>query len=202
MAIDCRKWNDNTFSDVTPFPDQDNICNDVARAKVRSKIDMSNAYEQILVHEDDTAFATIYGTFYSCVMQIGDCNAPATFQRLMTSVFQDCIGKFVHVYLDDIFVFSESVEDHEKHLKVVFELLRKNLFYLREDKVQLYANEVDCLGHKIDDKGIHADGIRWIGSEPGNNCAIIMMFNGSWDWSNTSLLIYLMLQHTQVHWVQ
>ena len=160
-AIDCRKRNDNTLSDVTPFPDQENIRNDVAKAKARSKIDMTNAYEQILVHDDDvkhTAFATIFGTFFSRVMQIGDCNAPATFQRLMTSVFRDCIGKFVHVYLDDIFVFSDSVEDHEKHLKIVFELLRKNLFYLREDKVQLYAEVVECLGHKIDDKGIHADG--------------------------------------------
>ena len=160
-AIDCRKRNENTHTDVTPFPDQDNIRNDVAKGKFRSKIDMTNAYEQILVHEDDiqhTAFATIYGTFYSLVMQIGDCNAPATFQRLMTSVFRDCIGRFVHVYLDDIFIFSDSIEDHEKHLRIVFDLLRKNEFYLRQDKVQLYAEQVECLGHKIDDKGIHADG--------------------------------------------
>jgi hypothetical protein len=158
--IDLRKRNENTFTDVTPFPDQDNIRNDVAKAKIRSKIDMTNAYEQIRVHEDDikhTAFSTIYGTFYSRVMQIGDCNAPATFQRLMTTVFRSCIGIFVHVYLDDIFVYSDSIEEHEQHLKIVFDLLRKNEFFLKESKVQLYAKEVDCLGHMIDDKGIHAD---------------------------------------------
>lgn len=61
----------------------------------------------------------------------------------------------MHVCLDDIFVFSDSIE---RHLGMVFELPKKNEFYLREDKVQLYVEVVKCLGHKIDDKGIHADG--------------------------------------------
>jgi hypothetical protein len=52
-AIDCRKWNDNTLKDVTPFPDQDQIRLDVARAKVRSKIDFSDAYEQVLTVPED-----------------------------------------------------------------------------------------------------------------------------------------------------
>ena len=89
-VIDGRKCNDNTEKDVTPFPDQEQISHDVARAKYQSKIDMSNAYEQIRVEPKDvwkTVFATIYGTFVSHTMQQGDCNAPATFQRLMTVIF-------------------------------------------------------------------------------------------------------------------
>ena len=157
-AIDLRKRNNNTYKDVTPFPDQDNIRNDVAKAKYRSKIDLTNAYEQILVADEDlakTAFATVFGTFYSRVMQIGDCNAPATFQTLMTHIFRDYLGRFVHVYLDDIFIYSDTVEEHEKHLEIVFSLLRQNEFYLKEEKVQLYAESLDCLGHLIDDRGIH-----------------------------------------------
>ena len=76
--------------DVSPFPDQDTIRHDVAHAPFRSKLDMSEAYEQIRVRLDDvpkTAFATIFGTYMSLVMQQGDCNAPSTFQRLMTAVF-------------------------------------------------------------------------------------------------------------------
>ena len=118
-VIDCRKRNDNTVKDVTPFPDQDQIRLDVAKAKFRSKIDMSDAYEQIRVEPSDvkkTAFATVYGTYISHTMQQGDCNAPATFQRIMTMVFRKFIGRFVHVYLDDIFVFSNSIEEHESHL--------------------------------------------------------------------------------------
>jgi hypothetical protein len=73
--IDGRKRNDNMEKDITPFPDQEQIRHDVARSKYQSKIDMSNAYEQIRVEPQDvwkTAFATIYGTFVSHTMQQGD----------------------------------------------------------------------------------------------------------------------------------
>jgi len=86
-AIDARKQNDNTMKDVMPFPDQDQIRLDIARVKIRSKIDFSDVYEQIRTVPEDvhkSAFATIYGTYVSHTMQIGDCNAPATFQRVMT----------------------------------------------------------------------------------------------------------------------
>ncbi len=89
-VVDCRKRNENTVRDVTPFPDQDQIRMDVAKGKYRSKIDLSDAYEQVRVEEADvhkTAFATPFGTYISQVMQQGDCNAPATFQRLMTHIF-------------------------------------------------------------------------------------------------------------------
>jgi hypothetical protein len=159
-VIDGRKQNDNTVKDVTPFPDQEEIRNDVARAKYRSKIDMSDAYEQIRVEPNDvwkTAFSTVYGTFVSHTMQQGDCNAPATFQRLMTAIFREFIGRFVHVYLDDIFVFSDSIEEHEKHLGLVFDKLRKAQLFLERSKLDLYSKRMDCLGHIIDDRGIHAD---------------------------------------------
>jgi hypothetical protein len=95
----------------------------VAQAKIRSKIDLSDVYEQVRIRTQDmdkTAFATITGTYVSLIMQQGDCNAPATFQWLMTLIFCDVIGCFMHVYLDDIFIYLNSVEEHEQHLKVVF----------------------------------------------------------------------------------
>ena len=159
-VVDCRERNDNTVKDVTPLPDQDQIRMDVARAMYRSKIDLSDAYEQVRIVLEDiekTGFATPYGTFLSMVMQQGDCNAPATFQRLMTTIFQDFIGRFVHVYLDDIFVYSDSVADHEKHLRLVFTKLREQKLYLSRAKCDLYSKRMDCLGHIIDDDGLHAD---------------------------------------------
>ncbi|KAJ3475069.1 hypothetical protein NLI96_g12079 [Meripilus lineatus] len=141
-VVDCRKRNENTVRDVTPFPDQDQIRMDVARARVRSKIDLSDAYEQIRIIPDDvlkTAFATVFGTFTSQVMQQGD-------------------WKFVHVYLDDIFVFSDSIEEHEEHLKLVFSILWRAELYLKKEKCDLYSDRMDCLGHIIDDQGLHADG--------------------------------------------
>jgi len=115
---------------------------------------MSNAYEQIHVEPSDmwkTVFTTIYGTFMSHTMQQGDCNTPTTFQHLMTVIFQDFVRRFVHVYLDDIFVFSDSIEEHEKHLELVFDKLRKAQLYLEESKLDLYSKKMDCLGHVIDD---------------------------------------------------
>jgi Reverse transcriptase (RNA-dependent DNA polymerase)/RNase H-like domain found in reverse transcriptase len=158
--IDGRKQNKSTEKDVTPFPDQEQIHHDVARGKYRSKINMSNAYKQIRVEPQDVwnmAFSTIYGTFVSHTMQQEDCNAPATFQRLMTVIFQDFIGSFVHVYLDDIFVYSNSIEEHEKHLGLVFDKLHKAQLYLEESKLDLYSKCMDCLGHITDDRGIHAN---------------------------------------------
>ena len=84
-------------------------------------------------------------------MQQGDCNAPATFQQLMTIIFREYIGRFVHVYLDDIFVFSNSIEEHKKHLGLVFNKLRKAQLFLVESKLNLYSKKMDCLGHIIDD---------------------------------------------------
>ena len=75
---------------VTPFPDQDVICHDIVQAKFRSKLDMTEAYEQMHIRPEDvrkTTFFTIFGTFQSRVMQMGDCNAPSTFQQLMTAIF-------------------------------------------------------------------------------------------------------------------
>ena len=115
-VVDGRQRNENTIKDVTPLPDQDLIRLDVARANIRSKIDLSDAYEQICIIPEDvskTAFTTIYGMFASNVMQQGDCNAPSTFQRLMNTIFRDYIGIFMHSYLDDLFVYSNTIEEHQ-----------------------------------------------------------------------------------------
>jgi len=63
----------------------------------------------------------------------------------------------MHVYLDNIFVYSESIEEHKEHLCVVFERRRKAKLYLKWQKCDLYADHVDCLGHVIDREGIHID---------------------------------------------
>jgi hypothetical protein len=104
-----------------------------------------------------SVFATIFRTFISHTMQIGDCNVPATFQRIMTMIFRNYIGIFLHVYLDDLFVFSNSIEEHEKHLGLVFKKICEHKFYLQQEKCELYAERIDCLGHVVNKKGLHAD---------------------------------------------
>ena len=133
---------------------------DIAHAKYQSKINLSNAYEQVRIDPRDmhkTTFSTVFGTFESNVMQQGDCNAPATFLHLMTTIFCNVIGIFVYVYLDDLFIFSNTLEDHKKHLAFVFKTLQKHHLYLEKDKCDLYSSSMNCLGHCIDNQGIHVD---------------------------------------------
>jgi hypothetical protein len=159
-VFDLRQQNENTVKDVTPFPDQDCIWTDVAKAPYRSKVDLTEAYEQVRVVTKDvprTAFATIFGTYESLVMQQGDCNAPSTFQQLMTRIFIKQVGKFVHVYLDNVFIYSNSLEKHERHLDEVFDVLRRAQLFLSASKFDVYSESMDCLGHIIDDQGIHTD---------------------------------------------
>jgi hypothetical protein len=73
----------------------------------------------------------------------------------MTSIFHDVIGHSVHVYLDDIFIFSNTPKEHERHLKEMFDRLRSNSLYLKWAKYDLYSKSIDCLGHIIDDQQIH-----------------------------------------------
>ena len=119
---------------------------------------MTEAYEQMRIRPEDVGkmtFSTIFGMFQSRVMQMGDCNAPSTFQRLMTTIFQDFLGRFVHVYLDDIFIYSQSIREHIEHIMKVLQQLRELQFYLSRSKLDLFSDKTDCLGHVIDDKGIH-----------------------------------------------
>ena len=89
-------------------------------------------------------------------MPFGLCNAPATFQRLMNKVFAVEINQFIFVYLDDILIFSKSVEEHWKHLQVALERLRSAKLYGRMRKCEFLKNRVDYLGYEFSEKGIHA----------------------------------------------
>jgi AAA+ ATPase superfamily predicted ATPase len=59
------------------------------------------------------------------------------------------------VYLDDIFVYSRSVQEHQRHLELLFSWLCKHEFYLKQEKCELFMDKVECLGHMIDKKGLH-----------------------------------------------
>jgi Reverse transcriptase (RNA-dependent DNA polymerase) len=76
-----------------------------------------------------TAFNTPLGHFEWNVLPFGLTNAPATFQSTMNTILADVLGKFALVYLDDILIFSNNAEDHEKHIRIVLDILRKHQFY-------------------------------------------------------------------------
>jgi hypothetical protein len=153
--------NANTRKLSSPLPDMESILYTVTSHKYRSLIDGRDAYEQIRVESKDvhkTLFNTPDGTMESLVMQQGDCNAGATYQTLMNHLFGPHIGVFMYVYLDDIIIFSDTIEDHVKHIRAVLDILRRERLYLTSsDKLQFFATELVILGNVIDEKGIKMD---------------------------------------------
>ena len=98
---------------------------------------------------EKTAFTTRYGNYEFMVMPFGLCNAPATFQTLMNSIFQEDLDSFVIVYLDDILVFSKTLEQHRNHVKKVLETLRRNKLYCKLSKCQFARQTIDFVGYTV-----------------------------------------------------
>ena len=90
-------------------------------------------------------------------MPFGLTNAPATVMTLMDSVLRPYLGKFVVVYLDDIFIYSRLLEEHLDHLKKVFELLRAHKLYAKESKCEFCKTQIHYLGHIISAEGLQMD---------------------------------------------
>lgn len=159
-VFDLRAHNANTVKRSSPLPDIDGILRRVARGKYRSILDGKDAYEQIRIvpeHVERTAVTTPDGNMVSNVIQQGDCNAPATYQALMNHIFLPYLGRFLDVYLDDIMIYSDTLEEHIRHVKLVIEILKKEKLYLGQDKLQFLLPELKVLGRIIDDNGIRMD---------------------------------------------
>lgn len=159
-AVDLRARNKNTIKLSSPLPDIEGILRRAARARYRSIIDGQDAYEQIRIvpeHVERSTVTTPDGNMVSLVIQIGDCNAPATYQGLMNYLFSACIGRFMDVYLDDIVVYSNTLEDHVTHIKIIVDILKRERLYLSESKLHFLCKEMKVLGRIVDDDGIRMD---------------------------------------------
>ncbi|GBG72919.1 hypothetical protein CBR_g12640 [Chara braunii] len=148
---------DSLMKNVEPLPKIDDLLDRVQVAKYFSKIDLKSGYHQIEVHHDDqykTAFRTRYGHYEFIVMPFGLTNAPATFQRCMDDLFRPWLDRFVVVYLDDILVFSKTLQEHQGHLRQVLEKLREANFKINAKKCDWEKTQVLYLGHVLDGDGV------------------------------------------------
>ena len=159
-VFDLRERNKNTVRLTSPLPDINGVLRRVAAKKYRSVLDLTAAYEQIRVipeHVDRTAMSTPDGNMVSLVLQMGDCNAPATYQSLMNYIFSPYIGRFLDVYLDDVIIYSDTLEDHLNHCMLAIDILRKEKLYLSKKKLRFLPDELKLLGRVIDSNGIKMD---------------------------------------------
>ncbi|CAI7741488.1 unnamed protein product [Closterium sp. NIES-53] len=132
----------------------------LGEATVFSKLDLRSSYHQIRLAEDDiskTAFRTRYGHFEFRVLPFGLTNAPATFMGLMNNIVRPFLDRFVIVFLDDILIFSKSLEEHAHHLRIVLDTLRQHRLYAKLSKCTFACSSIGFLGHVISSQGIAMD---------------------------------------------
>ena len=102
-------------------------------------------------------FQTRCGHYEFLVMSFGLTNTPATFMALMNKVFQPYLDKFVIVFIDDILVYSRNKEEHEQHLRIILQTLRKKQLYAKLSKWEFQIDEFVFLGHVISGWGVEVD---------------------------------------------
>ncbi|MGL5708363.1 MAG: reverse transcriptase domain-containing protein, partial [Aeromonas sp.] len=158
LVVDYRKVNCITTKEIFPIQGIQEQLVDLQGSKFFSTIDLKSGYYQILMHPNSiqyTAFV-IAGRHYEFLrMPFGLSNAPMTFQRVMTHTFTDM--KFVRVYLDDILIFSQSIEDHIIHVEAVINRLIENGISVNFEKSSFGKTEIRYLGQVISEEGIKAD---------------------------------------------
>jgi len=157
MVVDYRKLNEKVIKDRYPMPIISDVLDSLGRAKYFSTLDLASGYHQIEVKAEDipkTAFSAEGGHFEYVRMPFGLNNAPATFQRLMNNIFGELLGKCCLIYMDDIMVFSASLQEHITDLERVFKKLAEANFKLQLDKTEFLRKEVEYLGHVVTQQGI------------------------------------------------
>ena len=160
LCVDYRQLNKITVKNKYPLPKIDNLFDQLKGASVFSKIDLRFTYLQLRIMDVDvhkTVFRTWHGHYEFLVMSFGLTNLPATFMDLKNRVFRSYVDQFVMVFIDDILVYSKDRKDHDTHLRVVLETLRKEQLYAKLRKCEFWLREVSFLGHIVSEEGIRAD---------------------------------------------
>ncbi|KAL0555992.1 hypothetical protein IC582_004495 [Cucumis melo] len=153
LCIDYRVLNKLTVRNKYPLPIITNLFDRLHEAKYFSKLDLRSGYYQVRIAEEDepkTTCVTRYGAFEFLVMRFGLTNAPVTFCMLMNQVFHEYLDKFVVVYLDNIVVYSTTMEEHRDHLQKVFQKLKDNQLYVKREKCSFVQERINFLGHVIE----------------------------------------------------
>ena len=160
FCVDYRKLNNVTCKDAYPLPRVDDTLDTLSGSQWFSTIDLVSGYWQVEIEEPDrpkTAFCTTEGLFQFRVMPFGLCNAPATFQRLMSLVLAGLQWSHCLVYLDDIIVLGRSFDEHLINLTMMFDRLHKAGLKLKPSKCNFLQSQVQYLGHTVSRDGVTPD---------------------------------------------
>ncbi len=159
-CIDYRWLNNITVKNTYPLPLMSSAFERLQWASVFTKLDLCNAYHLVRIRKGDewkTAFNTPRGHFEYLVMPFGLSNSPAVFQALINDMLRDMVDQFIYVYLDDILIFSSSLQEHVQHVRRVLQRLLENGIFVKTEKCIFHAQSVSFLGYIISSEGVRMD---------------------------------------------
>ncbi|KAK3521410.1 hypothetical protein QTP70_004340 [Hemibagrus guttatus] len=162
-CIDYRGLNAITVPYPYPLPLVPAVLEQLRGARIFSKLDLRSAYNLVRIKKGDewkTAFHTTHGHYEYRVMPFGLTNAPAVFQALINGVFQDLLGKWVIAYIDDILVYSASLEEHVLHVREVLSRLQQHHLYVKLEKCEFHRSTVTFLGYVVSRRGVEMDEVK------------------------------------------
>ncbi|GKD45605.1 reverse transcriptase domain-containing protein [Tanacetum coccineum] len=160
MCIDYRKLNNATWKDYFPLPFIDQMLERLARHEYYCFLDGFSGYFQIPIAPEDqekTTFTCPYGTFAYKRIPFGLCNAPATFQRCMTTIFHELIKDSIEVFMDDFSIFCSSFSHCLKNMEKMLKRYEETNLVLNWEKCHFMVKEGIVLGHKVSDSRIKVD---------------------------------------------
>jgi hypothetical protein len=152
LCIDCRGLNEVTRKDAYTLPRVDDTLDELKDASFYTHLDLATCFLQVRVRDKNihkTASQTLDGLMEWIAMPFGMCNAHATFQRMMNDILRDFLHKFVTVYLDDVCIYSRTLEEHQEHLRLVLQRFKEEGLKLRLKKCFFGQQAMEYLGYSV-----------------------------------------------------
>ncbi len=163
LVVDYRKLNDKTIGDKYPISDITGILDKLGKCQYFTALDLASGFHQIEVDPIDipkTAFSVEHGHYEYVRMPFGLRNAPCTFQRVMDNILREHLGKICLVYMDDVIIYSTSLEEHLVSISKILSTFQKYNLKVQLDKSELMCKEVAFLGHIVTPDGVKPNPIR------------------------------------------
>ena len=160
VCIDYRKLNDATRKDHFPLPFIDQMLERLAGKEFYCFLDGYSGYFQIVIAPEDqekTTFTCPFGTFSYRRMPFGLCNAPATFQRCMMSIFSEFVEQIIEVFMDDFTVYGDSFDSCLNNLSLILARCIETNLVLNSEKCHFMVDQGIVLGHVVSAKGLEVD---------------------------------------------
>ncbi|KAL0188416.1 hypothetical protein M9458_015515, partial [Cirrhinus mrigala] len=159
-CVDYRGLNQITIKNRHPLPLTNTALDALSGAHFFTKLDLRSAYNLVRIREGDewkTAFITPTGHYETLVMPFGLCNSPAAFQHLINDVLRDMLGRWCYAYLDDILIYSKTLEEHTQHVRAVLQRLLAHQLFCKLEKCAFHQHTTTFLGFVISDQGVAMD---------------------------------------------